>query len=184
VIDLGTLADDLRRITVEMASAGSVVGAGVVLVPGWIVTNAHVIEHARVVMRLADGRHTDGRVVAADREADLAVLRVSHLGLPAATCVESDALRVGSVVVAMGHPLGMRGALTRGIVHAVGPIAAGGRPWIQADLRLAPGNSGGPLADVRGRLLGLNTRIAGGLALAIPVSEVRRFARAAGAPLG
>ena len=178
-MDLDTLGDRLRRVTVEVTSGGHVVGAGVVWAPGWVVTNAHVIRQPRAVVRLPDERRTDGRIVAQDRDADLAILRVPDLGLPAATCAESDALRVGSLVVAIGHPLGMRGALTTGIVHAVGPITPAGRPWIQADLRLGPGNSGGPLADARGHLLGLNAMIAGGLALAIPVSEVRRFVNAA-----
>ncbi|PYM95161.1 MAG: serine protease [Candidatus Rokuibacteriota bacterium] len=181
-MDLGRLADNLRRITVEVTSAGNAVGAGVVWAPGWIVTNAHVIRHPRVAVRFADGRREDGVLVAGDRTADLAVLRVPDVGLPAAVSDESDTLRVGSLVVAIGHPFGMRGALTAGIVHALGPITAGGRPWIQTDLRLAPGNSGGPLADARGCLRGLNAMIVGNLALAIPLSEVRCYIRAAGGP--
>jgi serine protease Do len=118
--------------------------------------------------------------VARDGEADLAVLRVPEHGLPAATSTEPGPLRIGSLVVAVGHPFGQRGALATGVVHALGPIEPGGRPWIHADVRLAPGNSGGPLADVRGHLLGLNAMIVGGLALAIPVAEVKRFVRAAG----
>ena len=82
---------------------------------------------------------------------------------------------VGALVVALGHPFGLRGMLTAGIVHALGPLSAGGRRWIQADLRLAPGNSGGPLADTWGHIVGLNTMIAGGLALAIPINDVRHF---------
>jgi len=114
----------------------------------------------------------------------LAVVRVPDAGVGVAVSppAASDPPRVGSLVVAIGHPLGMRGAVTTGVVHAIGPITPGGRPWIQSDLRLAPGNSGGPLADARGRLLGLNAMIVGRLALAIPVNEVRRFAQAAGAP--
>jgi serine protease Do len=181
-MDLEPLATRLRRITVEVTSEGHGLGAGVVWAPEWIVTNAHVIRCPRVVVRFADGRRADGRVVAGDSAADLAVVRVPDLGVPVATLAASDTLRVGSLIIAIGHPFGMRGALTTGIVHAIGPITPGGRWWIQSDLRLAPGNSGGPLADTRGRLLGLNAMIAGGLALAIPVSEVRRFARAAGAP--
>jgi len=65
--------------------------------------------------------------------------------------------------------------MTAGVVHAVGPLVRGGRPWIQADLKLAPGNSGGPLADAHGRVIGVNTMVAGSLALAIPVSRVMRF---------
>jgi len=183
VKDLSALGDCLRRVTVEVTSAGRAIGAGIVWAPGWIVTNAHVIRQPRVVARFPDGRQTDACVVAQDRDADLAVLRVADLGSPAATPADRDGLRVGSLVVAIGHPFGTRGALATGIVHAVGPITRGGRPWIQADLRLAPGNSGGPLADARGLVVGVNAMIVGGLAMAIPVSEVRRFVRAAGLPI-
>jgi serine protease Do len=92
-----------------------------------------------------------------------------------AALTDSDALRVGVLVVALGHPLGLRRTLTAGVVHAVAPSPAGGRRWIHADLRLAPGNSGGPLADTAARVVGINTMIAGDLALAIPMNEVRRF---------
>src|SRR5262249_50440750 len=134
-------------------------------------------------VRFPDGRAADGCVVARDRDADLAALRVPDPGLPAATFAESDVVRVGSVVIAIGHPYGTRGALATGIVHAVAPVAPRGRPWIQAALSWAPGNSGGPLADARGHLIGLNAMIVGGLAMAIPVGEVRRFVRAAGLPI-
>jgi serine protease Do len=180
-MDFDALAEELRRVTVEVNSTDGVVGAGVVWAPGLIVTAAHVIQRPRVVVRSADDKQTEGYVIAHDRHADLAVLRAPDLGLPPAISADSEMVRVGSLIIAIGHPFGMRGALTAGIVHAVGPITSGGRSWIQADLRLAPGNSGGPLADARGRLLGLNAMIVGGLAFAIPVSEVRRFVIAAGA---
>ena len=69
----------------------------------------------------------------------------------------------------------LRRTLTAGVVHALGPARPGGRRWIHADVRLAPGNSGGPLADTAGQVVGINTMIAGGLALAIPINDVRRF---------
>ena len=171
-MNLDTLADGLRRVTVEVAGGGNGVGSGVVVAPEWVVTNAHVVRERNVTVRLADGRCVHGRVVAGDGDADLAALHVPDLGTDAATLADSQKLRVGARVIAIGHPLGVRGAVTTGIVHAVAPIGRGGPPWIQADLRLAPGNSGGPLADARGRLVGLNSRIVGGLALAIPESEV------------
>jgi serine protease Do len=182
-MDLAALADRLRRVTVEIANDGRVTGAGVIWAPELIVTNAHVIRDTRVVLRDADGRRAEGFVVAGDRAADLALLRVPGLELPAATRIGDETVPVGSIIVALGHPLGVPGAVTRGIVHAVGPIRSGGRSWIQADLRLAPGNSGGPLADARGRVVGVNAMIVGGLAFAIPVSEVRIFARSAGVPV-
>jgi serine protease Do len=179
-MDFAALADDLRRITVELTNADESAGSGVVWAPGWVVTNAHVARKSPVTLRLADGRRPEGRLVARDCDADLALLRVPALGLRPPTLAASDALRVGSLIVAVGHPLGIRGALTAGILHAIGPVVPGGRSWIQADLRLAPGNSGGPLADARGHVLGVNAMISGTLALAIPVGEVRRFVRTAG----
>jgi serine protease Do len=181
-MDLDALADRLRRVTVEVTSAGRATGAGVVLAPGWVVTNAHVLREPRVAVRFPDDRRAAACVVARDGDADLAVLRVPEVGVPAVSAAPG-APRVGSVVVAIGHPFGIRGALAAGIVHAFAPVTPGGRPWIQADLRLAPGNSGGPLADARGHLLGLNAMVVGGLAMAIPVAEVKRFVSAAGLPI-
>ena len=112
-----------------------------------------------------------------DRRADLALLRVPPVEITPAASTDSDALRVGALVVAVGHPLGLRRTLTAGVVHGFPPARSGSR-WIQADLRLAPGNSGGPLADTTGRVVGINTMIAGGLALAIPINDVRRFVAA------
>lgn len=183
MMDLLSLAEHLRRVTVEVTDAIESLGSGVLWPRGCVVTNAHVVRRPRAAVRLADGRRLEGRLVARDAEADLALLRVGGAGIPAAMLADAEALRVGSIVVAIGHPFGVRGALTAGIIHAMGPLVPGGRSWIQADVRLAPGNSGGPLADVSGRMVGLNTMIAGGLALAIPISRVREFVRAAGAKL-
>jgi len=146
--------------------------------PGCVVTNAHVVRGSRAAVRLVDGQRLEGLVIARDTDADLAVLRVLGTGIPAASI--GDSAPVGSLVAAVGHPLGVRGALTVGIVHAVGPMRSGGRSWIQADVRLARGNSGGPLADASGKVIGLNAMIVGPLALAIPMREVARFVRTAG----
>ena len=175
-LDFAGLADTLRRVTVEIIGDGGALGSGLLWPRGGVVTNAHVIRTARVAVRLVDGIRLEGRLVARDRDADLAVVQLPGSGLPAATLAES-AVRVGSPVVAVGHPLGVRGALTAGIVHAVAPLVPGGPVWIHADVRLAPGNSGGPLADVAGAVVGLNAM---GLALAVPIARVIAFARAAG----
>ena len=174
---LAQVADRLRQVTVEVAS-GHGGGAGVLWAPGVVVTNAHVVRSADLRIRLADDRDVDGDVVALDRRADLAIIRIPRAGLPPAVTADSDAVRVGCVVVALGHPLGLRRTLTAGVVHAIAPARPGGRHWIQADLRLAPGYSGGPLADPAGRVVGLNTMMAGRLALAIPINEVARFVAA------
>jgi serine protease Do len=85
-------------------------------------------------------------------------------------------VRPGELAIAIGNPLGFVGALATGVIHAVGPLGGlGRRSWVQADVRLAPGNSGGPLADAHGRVIGINTMVAGGLALAIPSNSVREF---------
>ena len=85
-------------------------------------------------------------------------------------------MRVGELAFAVGNPLGIVGALTAGIIHALVPAdGAYGQGWIQADIHLAPGNSGGPLADAQGRIIGINSMVAGGLAFAVPSNVVERF---------
>ena len=170
------MAAELARVTVEVrgrgrGAGGAAVGAGVIWHPdGLILTNAHVA-HGDVTVVLADGRARGARLVARDPRRDLAALVVDASGLPAARIGDSGALRVGELVLAVGNPLGLVRALSAGLVHAVGPRA------IHADLRLAPGNSGGPLADARGHVVGLNAMIVGGLAVAVPSREARRFVR-------
>jgi serine protease Do len=170
------MAAELARVTVEvrgrgLGAGGAAVGAGVIWHPdGLILTNAHVAHHDVTVV-LADGRARGARLVARDPRHDLAALVVDATGLPAAEIGDSAALRVGELVLAVGNPLGLVRALSAGLVHAVGPRA------IHADLRLAPGNSGGPLADARGRVVGLNAMIVGGLAVAVPSREAQRFVR-------
>jgi len=171
VTDLSHLAERLRRITAEVADSGASLGSGVLWPPGCVVTNAHVVRGSRAAVQLVDGRRLEGQVIARDTDADLALLRVLGTGIPAASI--GDSAPVGSLVAAVGHPLGVRGALSVGVVHAVGPIRPDGRSWIQADVRLARGNSGGPLADASGQVIGL-------LALAIPMREVARFVRTTG----
>jgi len=178
-LDFAGVAEALRRITVEISGDRGGLGSGVLWPRGHVVTSAHVVGTPRVAIRLMDGVRLAARIVARDREADLALLEVGGTGLAPATLATTPA-RVGSLVVAVGHPLGVRGAVTTGIVHAMAPIVPGGVPWIHADVRLAPGNSGGPLADVSGAVVGLNAMVAGGLALAVPVARVIAFARAAG----
>jgi serine protease Do len=99
-------------------------------------------------------------------------------GLPAIAVANAPLPRVGELVFALGNPFGLNGALATGIVHKIGSVEGlDASTWIQADIRLAPGNSGGPLADSQGRLIGLNSMIARGLGLAVPLRDVERFAR-------
>src|SRR5262249_23773917 len=118
VMDLTALASHLRRITVGLANGSGGVGSGVIWAPGLIVTNAHVVRARRIGVRGADGQRSDGVVVARDDDADLAVLRAPAVGFPAAmSSGDPYRPRVGSIVVAVGHPFGIPGALTMGVVH-------------------------------------------------------------------
>ena len=174
--ELADVAAALRRSTVEIRTRGAGVGSGVVWDnTGTIVTNAHVARADRAQVVLADGRELAGTVTARDPRRDLATIAVEVAGtMPAVTMGHPTDLRTGDLVLALGNPLGISGALALGIVHVV-EHRRGAPRWIRADIRLAPGNSGGPLADVRGRVVGINTLIANGLGVAVPVTTVLRF---------
>jgi serine protease Do len=173
--DLAALAERLRRVTVRVGARGSPHGTGVVWrSDGLIITNAHVTRHGTTIL-LSDGRVFDAELVRWDLRRDLAALRIAASGLSAARVGDAETLRVGEMVFAVGNPLGLTGALAAGMIHAIGPRHESRARWIQADLRLAPGNSGGPLADARGSVVGVNTMIADGLALAVPSGTVERF---------
>ena len=174
--DLTAVTGRLKRITVQVHGARAGMGSGVIWASdGLIVTNAHVAQDRLVGVVLSDGGSLEARLLAWDPERDLAALAIDAQGLPAADVGDSAALRVGELVVAVGNPLGLPGAVTAGVIHAIGPHRSVGPSFIQADLRLAPGNSGGPLANAHGRVIGINARVAGGLALAVPSSLVARF---------
>jgi serine protease Do len=179
----GELGERLRRSTVHVGAGAEGSGSGVIWdASGLVITNAHVARRPQVELSLWDGRRYPGRVDWRDDARDLAAVRFQAPGLTVAAIGDSSKVAPGELVVAVGNPLGFVGALTTGIVHAVGPV--GGmtrREYIQANVRLAPGNSGGPLADALGRVIGINTMVVlhggvpGGLGLAIPSNAVRRF---------
>ena len=175
----GEIAERLRRSTVQVhvpeARSG---GSGVVWsADGAVITNAHVVRTANLEVETWDGRRLPAAVEAIDARRDLARLRVAG-PLEAPAFRDSGTVEPGELAIAVGNPLGFTGAVSSGVVHAVGPLAGfGRRPWIQADVRLAPGNSGGPLADARGRVIGINTMVAGGLGLAVPSNTVAAFVR-------
>ena len=179
--DFAALAETLSRSTVEVKAVGGGSGSGVVWRSGLVITNAHVARGARARVRLWDRRELDADVVARDRGRDLVALDVPADGVTPVTPRDPGSLRVGELVVAVGHPFGVRGALAMGIVQALGPRdAPPHRRWIRADVRLAPGNSGGPLADTSGRVVGVNTMVSHGLAFAIPATAIDRFVRDGG----
>jgi serine protease Do len=181
----GEVAERLRRSTVHISSGGRGHGSGIIAKSGAnsalksdavIVTNAHVAVVGQPSVTLWDGRSFQARIEALDRRRDLALLRIPASDLPAAALGDSNRLCPGELVIAIGNPLGFMGALTAGVVHAVGPLPGlGPRKWIQAGVRLAPGNSGGPLADAAGTVVGVNTMVAGRLGLAVPSNEVNRL---------
>lgn len=175
--DLAAVAERLRRSTVEIRGAREGVGSGVIWHPsGVILTNAHVAGTLELGVVLPDGSRLPARLVARDRQRDLAALIVPAGNLPAVNFRHSKTLRVGELVFAVGNPWGITGAVAAGVIHRVGPLQPlGNQRWVQSDVRLAPGNSGGPLADATGRVLGINSMIAAGLALAVPSDEVERF---------
>src|SRR5579863_3406625 len=176
--DFTQTAERLRRSTVQVQGPGGGGGSGVVWrADGLVVTNAHVAQRVNGRIQLSDGRVARASVAARDPQLDLALLEADVHDLPAAVAADSDQLRVGEIVLAAGSPYGYAGTVTIGVVHA-----RSNRRWIEADLRLGPGNSGGPLADARGRIVGINTMVANGLALAIPSNIVERFVARRGKP--
>ena len=173
----GEIAEQLRRSTVLIQSDSRGAGSGVIWSEdGLIVTNAHVVRSSRMNVQLWDGREFPATIHSRDPRRDLAQIRIDATNLPAASAADSSELRPGELAIAIGNPMGFVGALATGVIHAVGPLRGLGRQtWVQADVRLAPGNSGGPLANAHGCIIGINTMVAGSLALAVPSNAVRDF---------
>jgi serine protease Do len=157
-------------------------GSAVVITPdGFLLTSAHVVARSRGGRAsFVDGRELRFDVVGADRHSDLAVLRADARDLAAAELGDAEGLRVGQLVVAIGNPNGFAGSVTAGVVSALGRSLPTQSGWIvdnviQTDAALNPGNSGGALADGSGRVVGINTAVAGvGLGLAVPVNGATR----------
>jgi serine protease Do len=216
---LADLTEHVRASVVQVHERGRGIGSGII----WrvetpdasgesdatIITNAHVVRAAgekTLTLQLADQRKVQGTIIAVDPEHDLAALKVHASGLQQAQIGDSSKLRVGELVLAVGHPMGRVGALTAGVIAARAPVdsdirmepvepaedtaknptagsdAPNGRErrlhgldFIQADIRLYPGNSGGPLTDALGRVVGVNAMVGGGLGFAIPSRVVEQF---------
>ena len=170
-----------RRVRGGRTASGG--GSAVVITPdGFMVTSAHVVAQTTGKGRASfvDGRELGFEVVGSDPHSDLALLRADARDLRAAELGDAERLRVGQLVVAIGNPHGFAGSVTAGVVSAVGRSlpTRGGRVVdnvIQTDAALNPGNSGGALADGRGRVIGINTAVAGvGLGLAVPINQATR----------
>ena len=179
--ELSSVNNRLQRSVVVVHNGRHGAGAGVVWrAGGYIVTNYHVIAHGKIRVSLADRGEIPARVVAQDPEIDLALLQVEKSDLPPALLADSRGLKVGQVVLAVGHPWGQRGFVTGGIISSLGEAATRGPrqsvPIIRSDVTLAPGNSGGPLANATGGVIGINTMVVGGdLGVAIPSHLVEAF---------
>jgi serine protease Do len=164
------LAEALRRVTVQIIGSAGNHGAGVVWKgDGLIVTNDHVVSGVPLI-RLHDGRTCPAELIRRDRRSDLALLRIPIGGLTSAKLRDSRTLRPGEMVVAVGHPMGEAGAVSLGIVHRISR-----ENLVEADIRLAPGNSGGPLADAAGNVVGVNCMVVHGMGVAISTAAIEQF---------
>ncbi|MCL5063107.1 MAG: DegQ family serine endoprotease [Nitrospiraceae bacterium] len=159
-------------------------GSGVIAAPdGYILTNNHVIDGAEdILVKLADGREYKGRPIGMDSRTDIAIIKINETNLPTVPWGDSDKLRVGEVVLAIGNPYGLSQTITMGIISALGRSGIGitdYEDFIQTDAAINPGNSGGALVNIKGELIGINTAIFSvtggyqGIGFAIPSSMVK-----------
>ncbi|UCG24093.1 MAG: trypsin-like peptidase domain-containing protein [Chloroflexota bacterium] len=177
---MSAVVDEARRCLVQVHNGRRGAGAGTILhADGLVITNAHVVRRQSPKITLADGRTLPGRLLTYDEELDLAAVAVDAQDLPTIELGRRGQLRPGQWVVALGHPWGITGATTAGMVIDVGrPVEE--LPYrgelIQVGLHLRPGHSGGPMVDGSGRLVGINAMISGPeVGLAVPIHGVKRF---------
>lgn len=177
--------DDVSASVVQVLDESRGAGAGTIWhSDGLIVTNAHVVQRGPLKVALRDGRVLDAKLIARDDQHDLAALAVEANGLPTIQVGSTRMLHSGQWVMALGHPWGVAHAATSGVLIRVGRHtefpAEAGDDWVVADLHLRPGNSGGPLIDAHGKLIGVNTLMTGpGVGVAVSVEAVKEFLRRA-----
>jgi serine protease Do len=205
--EMAELVDNARQSLVEISDGCRGHGAGTIWHPdGLVITNAHVVHGRAPQVTLATGQTLPARLLADSRVLDLAALKIDASGLSTVELGDSGQLRAGEWVMALGHPWGVSGAVSSGVVIGVGaewadlprphpePRGLSSRPrrgrietrqdrsdppsgeWLVAGVQLRPGHSGGPMIDAHGRLVGINTMMAGpGVGVAVPVHVVKRF---------
>ena len=183
--EIADVTERVRGSLVQVRNGGRGNGAGTIWHPqGLILTNAHVVERGPLQVKLTDGRTLPARLLARDASIDVAALAVNATGLPTIELGDSSRLKPGRLVLALGHPWGIVGAVAAGVVIGVGPdwpeLSGSKREWIVVSLNLRPGNSGGPLIDDYGRLIGINTVMTGPeVGMAVPVHVIKRFLKQA-----
>ncbi len=175
---LSSVIADVCASVVQVRDESRGAGAGTIWQSdGLIVTNAHVVSRGPLKVALYDGRVLDATLLARDDQRDLAALAVDAHQLPTIQLGSVRRLHPGQWVMALGHPWGIANAATGGVLIGVGRQAEVPRQdWVVADLHLRPGNSGGPLIDAQGRLIGVNTLMTGpGVGVAVSVDSVKEF---------
>jgi serine protease Do len=175
--NLNGMSELLRQAVVEVRSGESGSAAGIIWGgAGLVVTNAHCVRRGAALQVGDAGKWRGAQALAYHPQHDLALLAAPSISGPLLEIRDPESLRAGELVFAFGHPLGVRDALAMGVLHAVARDGRTKYPrWIVADVRLAPGNSGGPLVDAEGRLVGINSMVVNGLGVAVPAVLVQQF---------
>jgi S1-C subfamily serine protease len=179
--EMTDVVEKVRRSLVQITNGGGA-GAGTIWHPdGLIITNAHVVRHEKINVILPDNLKLPAKVLALDPDHDLAALSIDAGNLPTIELGDSKTLLPGQLVLALGHPWGVAGAVSAGPVIKVGlppEVPQTAKEFVQASLLLRPGHSGGPMVDIHGRLVGINTMITGPkVGLAVPIHIVKEFLR-------
>jgi serine protease Do len=191
MVDFLSAPAERLRASVAQIVTGNNGNAGVGAAIAWgdgglFITSAHVIRSPRMTVLTPDGRRLPGELVWQERRRDVALVRAPGASMPKARVADPSSMRPGSLVMAIGHPFGLVDAVSTGVLQSVGELPLEfdfeGKTlrWVQADVRLGPGNSGGPLADAEGRVIGVAAMIVAGLALAVPAPEVEALLASSG----
>lgn len=191
--EMAAIVQKVQPSLVQIGNGRGGQGAGIIWnADGLILTNHHVVGRSSYLeVRLSDGREFRGQVIARDPDHDLAAISIEASNLPAITVGDSAALQAGTWVIAMGHPWGVRNAITTGMVISTtaessgvpAALEAGAQQWVVAGLHMRPGHSGGAMVDLEGRLVGINTLINGpDVGVAVPVDTAKQFLSRATVP--